>query len=70
MSERQQPEQKGSGGAGDGWAILGTLITGIAVWGGIGWLADSVLNTRFMTPIGLVVGGAAAVYIIVKRYGM
>ena len=40
------------------------------VWGGIGWLVDRWLDLpRVGLLIGLIGGGAAGVYLIVKRLG-
>jgi F0F1-type ATP synthase assembly protein I len=47
-----------------------TLIGGFAVWGGIGWLLDRWLETRFLTPVGLIVGMALGIYAVVARFGL
>ena len=51
------------------WAVTGTLISGMAVWGGAGWLLDRWLDTRVFVPVGIILGMAAAIYIVVARYG-
>ncbi|HSO53416.1 MAG TPA: AtpZ/AtpI family protein [Actinomycetes bacterium] len=69
MSE-SGPERAPSGrGAEMVWSIIGTLIAGVLAWGGIGWLLDRWLGTRYLVAIGIVVGMAGAFYLIVKRYG-
>lgn len=50
-------------------AILSYLIAGISLYGGLGWLGDHFLNTRFLLPVGFVAGMAISVYVIIKRYG-
>jgi F0F1-type ATP synthase assembly protein I len=60
---------RGSSGADTGWSIIGTMISGMAVWGGAGWLIDRWLDTRAFLPIGIILGMAAAIYIVVARYG-
>jgi len=56
--------------SGSGIVVISYLITGILVWGGIGWLIDSWLGTKgIAAAIGAVVGAAAGVYIIVRRLG-
>ncbi len=55
-------------GMGTGWAIVGTLLSGMIVWGGIGWLLDWWLGVNFLLPIGLVLGAAGAIFLVVKRY--
>ena len=59
---KPSPTSKGSSsnGVDQGWAVLSTLISGFAVFGGIGWLLDQWWGTRLMTPIGLIVGILAA----------
>ena len=69
MSE-SGPEREPSGrGAEMVWSIIGTLVAGVLAWGGIGWLLDRWLGTRYLVAVGVVVGMAGAFYLIVKRYG-
>jgi F0F1-type ATP synthase assembly protein I len=56
-------------GASQGWAALGTLLAGICVWGGIGWLVDLWLGTTFVKAIGVIVGAAASIYYVTIRFG-
>lgn len=51
-----------------GWAVLGTLVAGIAVWGGAGALLDHLLGTTFLVLIGLLLGFVAAMYLVYIRY--
>jgi ATP synthase protein I len=63
---------RGSGwrGMGTGWAITGTMVAGILVWGGIGFLADHLVGTAgIFTAIGIVVGAAGGIYIVYLRFG-
>nr|WP_280659353.1 AtpZ/AtpI family protein [Geodermatophilus sp. DF01_2] len=45
------------------------MISGMAVWGGAGWLLDRWLDTRVFVPVGIILGMAAAIYLVVARYG-
>jgi F0F1-type ATP synthase assembly protein I len=64
------PEREPSGrGAEMVWSIIGTLVAGVLAWGGIGWLLDRWLGTRYLVAVGIVVGMAGAFYLIIKRYG-
>ncbi len=56
-------------GADTGWSIVGTMLSGLAVWGGAGWLLDRWLDTRVFAPVGIILGMAAAIYLVVKRFG-
>ncbi|HEU4397217.1 MAG TPA: AtpZ/AtpI family protein [Actinomycetota bacterium] len=65
-----QPERPGRPGGTDiVWSILGTLVAGVLAWGGIGWLLDRWLGTRFLVAVGVLVGAAGAFYLIIRRYG-
>lgn len=57
-------------GVGIGWAITATLIAGMLVWGGVGYVADRLVGVhRVFLAIGLVVGAAAGIYLVYLRYG-
>ncbi|MGY1604641.1 AtpZ/AtpI family protein [Geodermatophilus sp. SYSU D00815] len=62
------PTKQGSG-AETGYAVIGTLISGMAVWGGAGWLLDRWLDTKVFAPVGILLGISVAIYIVVARYG-
>jgi ATP synthase protein I len=57
-------------GVGIGWAITSTLVGGIAVVGGLGYLLDRVLDSgSVMTAIGIVLGAVIGTYIVYLRWG-
>ncbi|MGY1710973.1 hypothetical protein ACI8AC_15825 [Geodermatophilus sp. SYSU D00758] len=41
----------------------------MAVWGGAGWLLDRWLDARAFFPVGIILGMAVAIYLVVARYG-
>ncbi|WP_236824676.1 MULTISPECIES: hypothetical protein [unclassified Blastococcus] len=51
------------------WGVTGTLLSGMAVWGGAGWLLDQWLDTRVFFPVGIILGAAVAIYVVVVKYG-
>ena len=64
------PARQPSGsGADTGWAVTGTLISGMAVWGGAGWLLDRWLDIVVFFPVGIIFGMTVAIYLVVKRFG-
>ena len=69
MSESGPEREPPGRGAEMVWSIIGTLIAGVLAWGGIGWLLDRWLGTRYLVAIGIIVGMAGAFYLIIKRYG-
>lgn len=55
---------------GTAWAVTGTLFAGIIAWGGVGLLVDWLLGFRWLfLPIGMVVGMAGSIYLVIRRYG-
>lgn len=57
-------------GYGTAYAIIGTLLAGMLVWGGIGFLVDRLVGTEpLFLASGLVVGMAGGIYLVYIRYG-
>jgi len=63
------PDPERTDGAAEGWAVLSTLIGGLAVWGGVGFGLDRLVDVRFLLPVGLLVGVTAAIYMVYVRAG-
>jgi ATP synthase protein I len=71
MADDQPPQQRPdiSSGANDGWVAVGYLLSGIAVWGGVGWLVDRWLHTGgIATAVGSIVGVVAGIYLVLRRF--
>ncbi|WP_432557913.1 AtpZ/AtpI family protein [Granulicoccus sp. GXG6511] len=60
---------KDTGGTEQGYRVLSYLISGPVLYGGLGWLGDHFLHTTFLLPVGIVVGTALSVILIIRRYG-
>jgi F0F1-type ATP synthase assembly protein I len=45
------------------------MLSGIIVWGGVGWLLDRWLETRVFILVGTILGLTVAIYLIVVKYG-
>jgi F0F1-type ATP synthase assembly protein I len=66
----QSPSQRRPGEIQDAaWSIVSYLLSGMLVWGGVGWLVDKWTgNQALFLPIGLVLGIAAALYLVHLRF--
>ncbi|XVQ12416.1 AtpZ/AtpI family protein [Spirillospora sp. CA-255316] len=76
MSEEGHPpdpksdEDDGQRGfANAAWSIPSYVLSGMAVYGGLGWLLDRWWGTSAMFPIGILVGLGLALYLVYHRYG-
>ena len=59
----------GQDNADQGLRIVSILISGLLLYGGLGWLVDAWLQTSWALPVGLIVGMAASLYLVIARYG-
>ena len=68
-SEPHEDDASSAPNAGQGYVAISYLIGGMVVWGGIGWLIDLWLDTTFVKAIGVLVGLATSIYLVVVKYG-
>jgi F0F1-type ATP synthase assembly protein I len=77
MSEEGHPPDPGPGDDDQGhqsftnaaWSIPSYVLSGMAVYGGLGWLLDRWWGTSAMFPVGILAGLGLALYLIYHRYG-
>lgn len=70
MAGDQPPQPPQQSGAGEGWTAVGYLISGIAVWGGVGWLVDRWLHwSGIPIAVGALFGAGLGTYLMLKRFG-
>jgi ATP synthase protein I len=70
MAGDQPPKRDAAQGANMGWAVVGYLLAGMAVWGFVGWLIDRWLHTHGVaTAVGAVFGAAGGIYLVVRKLG-
>ncbi|HYZ92038.1 MAG TPA: AtpZ/AtpI family protein [Actinomycetota bacterium] len=56
-------------GMGEAWNALGTIVGGIAIWGGVGYGIDRLVGTKpVLFVIGVLVGNFASIYLIYVKY--
>ena len=51
------------------WTIFGYMLSGLLIWGGIGYGLDRWLNTGYFLLGGLLLGMGSALYLIWLRFG-
>jgi ATP synthase protein I len=68
--DRRSPYGEMWGGWSAGFAISATLLSGVAVYGVIGYFIDRWLGTaKVFTAIGMIAGAALGIYVVYLRYG-
>jgi F0F1-type ATP synthase assembly protein I len=45
------------------------MLSGMVVWGGVGWLLDRWWETQFLALVGSILGLTVAIYLVVVKYG-
>jgi ATP synthase protein I len=53
---------------GDPWHAFGYVVSGVALYGFLGWLADQWLGTSFLVALGIVLGAAMGLYMTFSRF--
>lgn len=57
------------GGSEQGLRVLSYLIAGMLLYGALGWLGDRFFETQFLMPLGIVLGMALSIFMIIRRFG-
>lgn len=52
----------------DPWHAAGSLISGVALYGFLGWLADRWLGTSFLVAVGVLIGAILGLYLTITRF--
>lgn len=52
-----------------GWTVLSYLLSGMAAYGGIGWLIGRAVHVSMLFPLGMLVGLAISLGYIIHRFG-
>ncbi|MCW2776726.1 MAG: hypothetical protein JWN17_451 [Frankiales bacterium] len=69
--DRTAPDVRGDArkGEADAWGAFGLVVSGVLVWGGVGWFVSDRLDNRLPLLVGLLVGMFAGLYLVWFRYG-
>jgi F0F1-type ATP synthase assembly protein I len=54
--------------AGDPWHAFGYIVSGVALYGVLGWLADRWLGTDFLVAVGIMLGAGLGIYQTFARF--
>lgn len=76
MSHHDPPASQGGepsrsesqGSSGDPWHAFGYIVSGVGLYGVLGWLADRWLGTSFLVVVGILLGAAFGIYMTFARF--
>jgi F0F1-type ATP synthase assembly protein I len=68
-SKAESDRVAGREGQADAYGALGLVISGVLVWGGVGFLVAERLDNRLFVMLGLLLGMGAGLYLVWYRYG-
>ena len=54
--------------SGDPWHAFGYIVSGVGVYGVLGWLADRLLGTEFLVAVGILIGAGFGIYMTFARF--
>ena len=72
MSESGPPPNDGklTGAENPGWTVFSYLLTGMIFYGGVGWaIGHWALHSPLWFPLGMVVGLALSIVLVILRFG-
>lgn len=61
-SSAEQPQE-------DPWVAFSYIVSGVLLYGALGWLADRFLGTRYLVAVGILMGAGLGIYMVLKRFG-
>lgn len=66
---RRSPDPLRRKGEADAWNAVSLVLSGMILWGGLGWLASRWAHAPALTGLGLVVGTTGGLALVWLRYG-
>jgi ATP synthase protein I len=70
MSEQKRRPEDGQREFADvAWSVPSYLLSGMVIWGGIGWLLSRWTGQAWLVAVGLIIGVVLAVYLVYVKYG-
>lgn len=68
MSRQDPPPGTQEQPSGDPWHAFGYIVSGVALYGFLGWLADRWLGTQFLVAVGILLGAGLGIYLTFARF--
>ena len=67
MTGKRPPS--GDGGENIGLTIFSYLLSGMLLYGGLGWLISHWTGISLIFPLGMLFGLALTIWLVISRYG-
>ncbi len=65
----EDPDRSGRKGEADAWGAFSLVLSGMLLYGGVGWLLSLWLGPRALIGLGMMVGTGAGLVLVWLRYG-
>ena len=69
MAQKNSPVNSEDGPQGDPWQAFSYLVSGVLIYGFLGWLVDRWVGTTIFVGVGIVTGAALGLYMTYARFG-
>jgi ATP synthase protein I len=56
-------------GGNEGWNIFGYLLSGMVIYGGLGWLVSRWTHVSLLFPLGMLIGLGLGVLLTILKFG-
>jgi ATP synthase protein I len=66
MAQEKAPAEP----AGDPWVVFGHLVSGVLLYGLLGWVLDRWIGTSFLVVVGILSGAGLGLYMTWVRFGV
>ncbi len=67
--DRDPPQHSGRQGEADAWSAFSLVLSGMLLWGGVGWLLSAWLGSDLYLGLGMVLGTTGGLALVWLRYG-
>jgi F0F1-type ATP synthase assembly protein I len=61
-SSQEQPKQ-------DPWQAFSYIVSGVLLYGVLGWLADRWFGTTYLVAVGILLGAGLGIFMVLRRFG-
>lgn len=69
MNQRDPSRSSSEQPTEDPWQAFSYIVSGVLLYGVLGWVADRLLGTSYLVAVGILLGAGLGVFLVLKRFG-